>query len=143
VTQVAWTPINEPSELEALDKSICWEDSRLFESYTTDALAPGLPSDVNRTGYINPNLYVLIDEACHKRGMIELAFLHVDYLGTNALEHLHLQGTIDSLKRIEVRTHRDELLLRCARLAFRYPDWVRGQTGYYQRPWSSDEESGR
>ncbi|MBS2026460.1 MAG: hypothetical protein JST54_01030 [Deltaproteobacteria bacterium] len=140
MAQVDWTPVNSQSDLEALDRAICWEDSNVLEAYTTHAVAPGLPTDVSRSGYGHGNLYVLMNETCNKRGVVELAFLEVNQLGANALTHLHLRGRIDSLKRVEVLTCRGEFLLPCARVAFRYPGWMPFRQGYYQRSWSADED---
>jgi hypothetical protein len=115
-----WTNIDVQGDLQRLDESVCWEDTTVLEYYATSALAPGLPSDVSRSGYVHPNLYVLLDAACGADlPWLELALMHCDRIGADALSRLHLGGRVDTLRRVEVVSHDGSVLLRCARLAYR------------------------
>ena len=125
-----WIGVDTQAELDALDTSVCWEDARVLEYYTTPALYPGMPDDVSRSGYDHPNVYVLVDAGGPTPRFLELALLHCDRIGADAFNRLHLSGRIDALKRLEVVSGDGTTLLRCARLAYRRLDDV-DQSGHY------------
>lgn len=115
-----WIGIESQPELDALNESLCWEDSRILEYYATSALRSGLPEDVSRSGYERLNLYVLID-TCGVGGapFLELALLAYDRIGADVFERMHLSGKVDALKRVEIISGDGSTLLRCARVAYR------------------------
>src|SRR5262245_47415597 len=116
-----WRTVDTQADLDRLDNGVCWEDAAVLESYATPALARGLPSDANRSGFELPNVYVLVDDACHAGdgAWLELAFIHCEWSGHYAFRGLDLRGRVDSLRRVELRDGEGETTVRCARLAYR------------------------
>ncbi|MEZ4438263.1 MAG: hypothetical protein R3B72_04200 [Polyangiaceae bacterium] len=119
-----WTPIDSQEDLDALNRSLAWDDATLVEFYVTSVLYDDLPSDVSRSGFTQLTMYVLIDTGDAEPSLLELAFLHCDRL---ALSHVSagdfvLRGYVDSLKRVELTDRGDQTQVRCARLAFRRLD---------------------
>jgi hypothetical protein len=117
-----WQVVDNQVQLDLLNRQVCWDDAALLEFTSTRAPLRCLPHDVCRSGHDHPNLYVLFQAFGPGGEYLELAFIHCDRYGAAALEHMRLNGHVDSLKRVELRSSDGDTLLRCARLAFRALD---------------------
>jgi hypothetical protein len=114
---MGWSTIDTQTQLDALEKSVCWEDVRLLEYHAGRGVRAHYPSDVSRSGYERLDVHVLLETDDGK--FLELAFLHCERLGPDAFERLHLRGTVDSLKRVELRSSRESVLLFAGRVLYR------------------------
>jgi hypothetical protein len=131
---VAWTTIDSQADLDALDRAVCWEDSRVVEYHAGSALRPYYPTDVSRSGYCFKDIHVLL-EACSSRGaFLELVFIHCEWVGANAFEHLALRGRVDTLRRVVLREQDGPDLLRCARLIYRWLPQASTGGDFYSDP---------
>jgi hypothetical protein len=117
---VKWTSIDSQADLDALDRAVCWEDSRVLEYHAGSACRPHYPADVSRSGYSFKDIHVLVEVPCSHAPFLELAFIHCDWVGANAFEDLTLRGRVDVLRRVVLREDDGSDLLRCARLIYRW-----------------------
>ena len=116
---MSWKAIDCQADLNELDRAVCWEDSRVLEYWASPASRPYYPTDVSRSGYERKDVHVLLAACSSISPFLELVFIHCDWVGANALEHLCLQGHVDALRWVELRTHDGAILIRCARLTYR------------------------
>jgi hypothetical protein len=117
---MCWNTIDCQADLNELDAAVCWEDSRVLEVWASPAAQPYYPTDVSRSGYERKDVHVLLDACSSVSPFLELVFIHCDWIGANAFERLSLQGHVDTLRRVEVRTADGDVVVRCARLAYRW-----------------------
>jgi hypothetical protein len=119
---VTWESIDSQADLDALDRAVCWEDSRVLEYHASPALRPYYPRDVNRSGSCFKDIHVLLEAPCSRAPYLELVFIHCEWVGGNAFEDLTLRGRVDTLRRVVLREDEGSDLLRCARVIYR---WLR------------------
>lgn len=117
---MSWNSIDCQAALDELDRAVCWEDSRVLEYLASPAPRPYYPTDVSRSGYERKDLHVLLDVCSSISPFLELVFIHCSSIGANAFEGLCLQGHVDTLRRVELRTDDGVTLVRCARLIYRW-----------------------
>ena len=73
-----WNVIDSQSDLNALDKSVCWEDSSSIEYYAITGNEPFFPSDVSRSGYIHKNVHILCGICSSKAAYLEMVWIDCD-----------------------------------------------------------------
>lgn len=118
---MSWLSIESQSELEALDRSVCWEDSCSVEYYATTRNEDYFPSDVSRTGYLHKNIYILCRIRSQSAVYLEMVWIHCDWFSSQFMDYPHLSNSrIDSLKRLEIRNADGSVQMRCSRLIYRF-----------------------
>ncbi len=127
-----WLSVDTQEQLDQLDGSVCWEDDVVLEYYGTPAIAVGLPTDVSRSGYALPNVYVLIDTLSSDPRYLELALIHCDDIAHSAFEAFRLSGLVDALKRVVGQR------FRCARIAYKRLESANDQGFYFGAKYLSD-----
>ena len=73
-----WKSVDSQADLDALNASICWDDSEFIESYTTQFSLPDFPTDINRSGYASHNLFLLLNACCGDDNWLEIAFVQAE-----------------------------------------------------------------
>lgn len=121
---MAWRSIDTKAELDALDRSVCWEDSEVLEFHAAARQRPYYPTDICRSGHHHLDLHILLSACSGKSRYLELAFVACEHMGVNAATRIQLTGTIDTLKRVEVISHHSSVLIRAARLLYRWLEEV-------------------
>jgi hypothetical protein len=136
---MAWLPVDSKAELDALDGSVCWEDSNVLEFHAAARPGSYYPADIDicRSGHRFLDLHILIG-ACARSPYLELAFVACEHMGINAATHIHLSGTIDTLKRVEVVSYDGAVVIRAARLLYRWLEEVPLDGTYYTGPQGPD-----
>lgn len=117
---MTWTSIDSQADLDALDRAVCWDDSRVVEYHAGSALRPYYPADVSRSGYCFKDIHVLVEAGCSRGAFLELAFIHCEWVGANAFEHLTLRGRVDTSRCVVLHEQDGSDLVRCARLIYRW-----------------------
>ena len=117
-----WNAVNSQADLDALNKSVCWEDSRSIEYYALTADEPFFPSDVSRSGYVHKNIHVLCEICSSRAAYIEMVWIDCDHTSSSFLDYPHMNGCVDSLKRITIIDVRNDMKMRCSRLIYRFLD---------------------
>ncbi len=115
-----WKSVDTQSDLDALQASICWDDSEFIESYSTRFSLPDFPTDINRSGYASFNLFLLLDACCGDDDWLELAFVQAEHYTEFYLQNAHMVGHVDSLMRVEITSAHTGVSMRCARLLYRF-----------------------
>jgi hypothetical protein len=127
-----WHSIDTQAELDALNQSVCWEDSEVLEYHAGRGHRAHYPEDVSRSGHDRLDIHVLVDASGAPQPFLELGFIACDAVGAEAFDRLHLTGFVDSLKRVEIRAADGSSLFRTARLVYRWlPDAPRDGTHYW------------
>src|ERR1041385_5784763 len=73
-----WQVINTQDDLNAFDRVVCWEDSETVEYYATRRSEKWFPPDVNRSGHLTKNVYLLC-RACSRAGAyLEMVWIACD-----------------------------------------------------------------
>jgi hypothetical protein len=118
-----WRLIDDQPALDALDASVNWDDAEPV-AFVGDTLTsnPMFPSDVARSGYVNPNIRLLLHVADRRGSHLELVFVDCDEIGAQVFRGLTLRGRVDSLRRVEVDGAGGQRRLRCSRLMYRFLD---------------------
>jgi hypothetical protein len=115
-----WEIVNTKEDLARLDQSVCWEDSETIEYYATIRNYSFFPDDVSRSGYQNKNIFILCSSYSAPGPFLEMVFIDCDRCGPRFLDNLHMNGRVDSLKRVEIENYDGETVMRCSRLIFRF-----------------------
>jgi hypothetical protein len=135
-----WQPIDTQQQLDALNKAVCWEDSTVVECHGGRGLRRHYPPDVSRSGYERLDLHVLLRTPGGQQPFLELALVHCDRLAADIFDRLHMTGTIDSLKRVEIVSGNRAMLLRAARVIYRWLARAPTDGTYYWNPNGSSPE---
>ena len=117
-----WIAVDSQADLDKLDKSVCWRDCSSIEYYALTACEPYYPSDVSRSCYVHKNIHVLCRICSPVVAYLELVLIYCDFCSPFFLDGPHMQGHVDSLKRIEILDHRNDIAMRCSRLIYRFLD---------------------
>lgn len=126
-----WTAIETQEDLQKLDDSKCWDDSRVLEYYSKMRNEPYFPADVSRGGSSAQNVHVLL-EADSKNGQyLEIVFIYCDWISADFFRDFHLSGRVDPLRRIVIQDQEKSALLRCSRLVYRFLDSIDLVRGSY------------
>jgi hypothetical protein len=115
---MCWQSIGSQADLDALNRRVCWEDSESVEYYATPRNEPYFPSDISRSGYLHKNLHVLCRVCSQEAAFLEMVWIHCDSIAGHFLDHPHLSGRVDSLKRVEVMDAEKSTQMRCSRLIY-------------------------
>ena len=115
-----WKSVDTQSDLDKLDNSVCWEDSKVLEYYAKFSNESYFPSDVSRSGWVNKNIHILIEAVAGTAPYLEIVLIDCDHFSSLFLERILFQGRVDSLKRIEIIDYKDNLVMRCSRLIYRF-----------------------
>lgn len=115
---MTWTPIDTQEDLDALERAICWEDSRVVEYHAGSFQRAYFPHDVSRTGHDHPDIHVLL-ETDADFPFAELVFVHCDHIGANAFRNFYVRGRVRSLKRVELSSLDGDIWFSCARMMWR------------------------
>jgi hypothetical protein len=117
-----WISIDSQQGLDSFSESVCWEDSDTLEFYATLANESFFPTDISRSGGFNMNVHILIDACSSEARYLEMVFVDCDHASPHYLTNTFIAGRIDSLKRIEVFDWKNDLVMRCSRLIYRFLD---------------------
>ena len=82
---MTWKTIDSTDALKALDYKVCWEDGEILETYRVHSNQSYFPKNVNRSGYNNPNLHLLIDTGLGENELLELVLIETDLKSINSL----------------------------------------------------------
>jgi hypothetical protein len=82
---MTWKTIDSTDALHALDYRVCWEDGGILEAYRIYSNQSYFPKDVNRSGYNNPNLHLLIDTGLGESELLELVLIETDLKSISSL----------------------------------------------------------
>ena len=118
-----WNVVDSQADLDKLDESVYWDDSESVEYYALTGNEPFFPSDVCRSGYVHKNVHVLC-RICSRTGAyyLELVCIDSDHFSSFFLDHPHMHGHVDSLKRVDILDHRNDIAMRCSRVIYRFLD---------------------
>ena len=116
---MTWISVDDKQDLDALDRSNCWEDSRTVEFYAQAGHEDYFPDDVSRSGYENKNIHILVETISAQLTHLEIVLVDCDHYDSGYLENMHFKGMVDSLKRVEIIRHDGSLEMRCSRLIYR------------------------
>ena len=111
-----WHAIETQADLDSLDKRVCWEDSDTVEYYATTRNEDYFPSDVSRSGYIHKNVHVLCRICSPEAAYLAMVWIHCDWFTGRFLDHPHMSGRVDSLKRVEILDVKRSTQMRCSRV---------------------------
>ena len=131
---MSWRTIDTQSELDALDGSVCWEDASVLEYHAGRGPRAHYPRDVSRSGYDHLDIHVLVRTAAGR--LLELGLIHCERLGPSVFEQLHLRGTVDSLKRVEIHSGDGSVLFFAGRVLYRWLDSAPDAGSFY---WPRDQ----
>lgn len=115
-----WISVDNINDLEALDRSNCWEDSAVVEFYALHSNESYFPDDISRSGYHHKNIHLLVEADSRQGSHLEIVLIHCDHYTSNCFENIHFAGSVDSLKRVEIRSYDDSVILKCARIIYRW-----------------------
>ena len=116
---MTWNFVNTTKDIEALDYSNCWQDSRVVEICSSRGIKSYFPNDISLNGIDHLNIHVLVDADSSEGSHLELVFVSCSQFSP-LLSISHLSGFVDTLKRVEIRNSKGEAEINCARLLFRY-----------------------
>lgn len=88
---------------------------------------------MSRSGYERKDVHVLLEACSTAAPFLELVFIHCDWIGENAFERLCLQSHVDTLRRVELCAHDGAILVRCARLVYRWLAEADTTSDFYRR----------
>jgi hypothetical protein len=128
---MSWLAIETQDDLNALDKIVCWEDSGTVDYYATARNEVYFPQDVSRSGHANKNIRVLCRICSLEASYLEMVWIHCDWFTSPFLDHPHMKGHVDSLKRVEILDADRSTQMRCARLIYRFVTDVDVTEGSY------------
>ena len=117
---MSWRAIETQTDLDSLDKRVCWEDSETVEYYATARNDDYFPSDVSRSGYSHKNVHILCRVCSSEAAYLEMVWIHCDWFTSPFLDHPHMAGRVDSLKRVEILDAHRSTQMRCARVIYRF-----------------------
>src|SRR5689334_4179020 len=117
---MSWHAIESQADLNSLDQRVCWEDSESVEYYATTRNEDYFPSDVSRSGYIHKNVHVLCRVCSWESAYLEMVWIHCDWLTGHFLDHPHMSGRVDGLKRVEILGANRSTPMRCSRVIHRF-----------------------
>ena len=115
-----WHAIETQSDLDTLDQRVCWEDSETVEYYATARNEDYFPSDVSRSGYGHKNVHVLCQVSSPEAAYLEMVWIHCDWFNGHFLDHPHMSGRVDRMKRVEILDAQRSTQMRCARIIYRF-----------------------
>lgn len=115
-----WHSIDSQQDLDALQKSVCWEDSEVIAYYASEEELAYFPSDISRSGYTRKNLHLVCASDSSVGRYLEISFIHSDSIAGDFLERPVFSGKVDSLRRVELRDFGGRVLLRCGRMVYRF-----------------------
>ena len=127
-----WYTVNTQSELNELNQKIDWSDSESIEYYASPQSEGYFPSDVSRSGYTHKNVHVLCRVYGDCPPYLEMVWIHCDYYWSHFIDHPHLNGRVDSLKRIEIHDQEKVIEMRCACLIYRFIDNEIAEENYFR-----------
>ncbi len=117
---MSWLAIETQADLDFLDKKVCWEDSKSVEYYATARNEDYFPPDVSRSGYDHKNIHVLCRVCSQEAAYLEMVWIHCDQSTGHFLDHPHMSGRVDCLKRVEILGAKGWPLMRCSRVIYRF-----------------------
>jgi hypothetical protein len=115
-----WHSIDSQSDLDALGKSVGWEDSSSLGYFASEANRAFYPTDVCRDGHHRKNLHLVCSAGSLRGAFLELAFIQAERFTSDFLDSPYIQGRVDSLRRVVLSDAQGESVLRCARLIYRF-----------------------
>ena len=115
-----WIDVKTNDDLKELDRSVCWEDSNTVEYYATGINEEDFPQDINRSGYENKNIHILLDSDSKLGPFIEMVFIDCDHYSSMFLDSIYMSGRVDDLMRTEIYNAKKSMVMRCSRVIYRF-----------------------
>lgn len=115
----SWKSIDSREDLESLDRLVVADESHVLEVYASALGQPFFPRDVCRDGYERLHWRLVLQSFAPNAAFVEVVFVACDVLEWSWLQGPHFDGTVDSLRRVELYGSSQSTQVRCCRLIYR------------------------
>lgn len=129
-----WCSVDTQADLDALDSSSCWPDSRCLEFYGLSQSERYFPGDISRSGYEHPNVHLFVELSGSRHTHMHVVCIDCDWYQTAFLSQPDFRGRVDTLRRVEVTDSYGSTRMRCSRLVYQFLDL----TDYPQSPFLAE-----
>ena len=106
-----WKFIDTQADLDFFKQSICWNDFELIELHGSRLHSNYFPHDVSYSGHSHLNLHALYES---------YRYLHLVMISCEHFSDNWISGRVDALKRIEFYNWENKMVMRCARMIYRF-----------------------